>query len=138
MLWRHGIGHRRGQDRGIADRGEPVDGGYGQQQRDMEIGEPDFESPEPVVEAGIAALRAGRTHYTPATGLPALRQAISEHYQHSYGVEVDAKRIIITPGASGALQLAFGVLFNAGDQILMADPSYPCNRHFAHFFGACP
>ncbi len=104
----------------------------------MEIGEPDFESPAPVVEAGIAALKAGHTHYTPATGLPALRQAISGHYRYRYDVDIDPARIIVTPGASGALQLAFGVLFNPGDHILMADPSYPCNRHFAYFFGATP
>ncbi len=96
----------------------------------MEIGEPDFGTPEPIVAAGIAALRAGHTHYTPARGLPALREAISDYYRTRYGVTVAAERIIVTPGASGALLLALGVLVNPGERVLMADPGYPCNRHF--------
>lgn len=106
----------------------------------MEIGEPDFATPEPVVEAAIAALRAGRTHYTPALGLPALRAAISGFYRDREGLEIAPERIVITPGASGALQLVLGVLLNPGDEVLMADPGYPCNRHFARMFeaGAVP
>lgn len=96
----------------------------------MEIGEPDFATPAPVVEAGIRALRAGYTHYTPATGLPELREAIAAFYLSRDGVSVDPGRIVITPGASGALQLILGVVLNPGDQVLMADPGYPCNRHF--------
>lgn len=99
----------------------------------MEIGEPDFDTPEPVVAAGQAALAAGKTHYTPALGLPELRQAIAEFYARRYGVEVAAERIVITPGASGALLLALGVLLNPGDRVLMADPGYPCNRYFVRF-----
>ena len=97
----------------------------------MEIGEPDFVTPAPIREAAKQALDAGKTHYTPAVGLSALRQAISDFYQDEYSVSVDAERIIVTPGASGALLLALGVLVNPGEQVLMADPGYPCNRHFA-------
>ncbi|MCG6970872.1 MAG: pyridoxal phosphate-dependent aminotransferase [Gammaproteobacteria bacterium] len=96
----------------------------------MEIGEPDFVTPQPVVEAGIKALREGYTHYTPAVGLPALRQAIARHYQEVYQVSVAPECIVLTPGASGALLLILGVLINPGDQVLMTDPGYPCNRHF--------
>jgi len=96
----------------------------------MEIGEPDFVTAQPIVNAGIAALQAGQTHYTPTVGLPELRKAISNYYQSHYGVDVPARRIIITPGASGALQLAFNVLINPGEAVILADPGYPCNRHF--------
>lgn len=98
----------------------------------MEIGEPDFPTPQPVVDAGIVALREGRTHYTPALGLPALRQAIAAHYGDA--LNIDAGRIAVTPGASGALQLVFGVLVGPGDEVLMADPGYPCNRHMVRLF----
>ena len=96
----------------------------------MEIGEPDFVTPVPIREAAKRALDAGRTHYTPALGLPALREAISAFYRRDHGVEVPAERIVITPGASGALLLTLGVLVDPGDRVLMADPGYPCNRHF--------
>lgn len=96
----------------------------------MEIGEPDFDTPAPIREAAKQAADAGKTHYTPAVGLPALREAISAYYRSDYGVSVAPERIIVTPGASGALLLATGVLVNPGDQVLLADPGYPCNRHF--------
>ena len=96
----------------------------------MEIGEPDFPTPQPIIEAGHRALAEGRTHYTPAVGLPELRQAISGFYRDRYGVHVPASRIVVTPGASGALQLVLATLVNPGEQVLMADPGYPCNRHF--------
>ena len=96
----------------------------------MEIGEPDFPTAEPIVAAGQQALAAGRTRYTAAAGLPELRQAISDHYRERYGVEIPVRRILITPGASGALQLATAALINPGDRVLLADPGYPCNRHF--------
>lgn len=102
----------------------------------MEIGEPDFTSPAPIMAAAQQALQDKLTHYTPALGLPELREAIAAHYQRSYGVDVSAERIVITPGASGALLLAMGVLLNPGEQVLMADPGYPCNRHFARFLEA--
>jgi len=102
----------------------------------LEIGEPDFATPQPIVEAGIAALRAGQTHYTPALGLPALRMAIAEYYDRRYGVSVDPARVCVTPGASGALLLAMACLFDPGDEVLMTDPGYPCNRHFARLVEA--
>lgn len=102
----------------------------------MEVGEPDFPTPEPVVEAGIAALRAGHTHYTPALGLPALREAIARYYRSRHGVEVAAGRVCVTPGASGALLLVMAALFDPGEEVLLADPGYPCNRHFARLVEA--
>jgi len=102
----------------------------------LEIGEPDFATPAPIVDAGIAALRAGHTHYTGALGLPALREAIADFYATRWKAAVDPSRIVVTPGASGALLLALGLLAGPGDDVLMADPGYPCNRHFARFCGA--
>jgi len=102
----------------------------------MEVGEPDFATPTPIVEAGIAALRAGHTHYTPALGLPALRAAIAAYYGERYGVDIAPDRVCVTPGASGALLLAMAALVDPGEEILMADPGYPCNRHFARLVEA--
>jgi aspartate/methionine/tyrosine aminotransferase len=99
----------------------------------LEIGEPDFPTPAPIIEAGVAALRAGHTHYTGALGLPELRSAIAGFYAQRWSVELDPARVIVTPGASGALLLALGLLAGPGDEVLMADPGYPCNRHFAGF-----
>ena len=104
----------------------------------MEIGEPDFVTPQPVIDAGIRALREGRTHYTPAVGLTALRRRLSGFYRERYGVEVDAERIVITPGASAALQLVLAILVDPGDRVLMADPGYPCNRNFVHLLNGVP
>ena len=102
----------------------------------LEIGEPDFATPTPIIEAGIAALRAGHTHYTDALGLPALREAIAGFYDTRWQATVDPAHIVVTPGASGALLLALGLLAGPGDEVLMADPGYPCNRHFARFCDA--
>lgn len=99
----------------------------------MEIGEPDFVTPRPIVEAGMAALHSGQVHYTPAAGLPALREAIANWYRSSAGIAVSPEHIIVTPGASGALLLALAVLLNPGEAVLMADPGYPCYRYFTRF-----
>ncbi len=99
----------------------------------MEIGEPDFPSPEPVIRAVERAIAEGDVHYTPATGLPALREAIAGFYLERYGVRVDPGQIVVTPGASGALLLVLGSLLNPGQAVLMADPGYPCNRNFVRF-----
>ena len=96
----------------------------------LEIGEPDFPTAAPILAAGQRALAESRTRYTAAAGLPELRQAISDHYRERYGVEVPARRILITPGASGALQLATAATIDPGDRVLLADPGYPCNRQF--------
>lgn len=102
----------------------------------LEIGEPDFPTPPPIVEAGQRALAEGRTRYTPAAGLPALREAIAAHYADAFDARVDARRIVVTPGASGALLLASQLLVEPGDRVVMADPTYPCNRHFMALAGA--
>ncbi len=104
----------------------------------MEIGEPDYVTPEPIILAGQAALAAGQTHYTPAIGLPALRQAIADHYRDRCDVALSAGRVVVTPGSSGALQLVLSVLINAGEEVLLADPGYPCNRHFVRLVDAKP
>ncbi|MEO6017762.1 MAG: pyridoxal phosphate-dependent aminotransferase [Polaromonas sp.] len=96
----------------------------------LNIGEPDFTAPPLVQEAAARAIRQGRTQYTPATGLEALREKISGWYASRFQVDVAPGRIIVTAGASAALQLACLALIEAGDEILMPDPSYPCNRHF--------
>jgi len=96
----------------------------------MEVGEPDFPTPEPILAAGMNALKQGNIHYTPALGVPALREAISQWYATRYHVTIPPERIIVTAGGSGALLLALGVLLSPGDEVLMSDPSYPCNRHF--------
>jgi len=96
----------------------------------LEIGEPDFTTAEPIIKAGQAALAAGKTRYTAARGLPELREAIAGFYAQRYGVHVDPGRILITPGGSGALLLAASLLVDPGKHWLLADPGYPCNRHF--------
>ena len=96
----------------------------------LNIGEPDFTAPPLVQEAADRAVRAGITQYTNALGLEALREKISEWYLTRFGVNVPARRIVVTAGASAALQLACLALIEKGDEILMPDPSYPCNRHF--------
>lgn len=100
----------------------------------MEIGEPDFLTPQTVTDAAIAYLNIGDVKYTPAAGLPELRKKIATFYRNRYGIAVEPERIFITPGASGAFLLAFGVTLNAGDKILMADPCYPCNSNFVKLF----
>lgn len=96
----------------------------------MEVGEPDFKTPQPIVDAGMDAIKNGNVHYTPAMGLPALREAIAKYYMQQYNVTVSPERIIVTPGASGALLLALAAIIEAGQSVLLADPGYPCNRNF--------
>ncbi len=96
----------------------------------MEVGEPDFPTPQPVIDAGMRAIASGNLFYTPALGLPELREAIANYYRTRYGVTVPATRIIVTSGSSGALLLTCMLLVNPGDRVLMADPGYPCNANF--------
>ncbi|MDR7377393.1 aspartate/methionine/tyrosine aminotransferase [Rhodoferax ferrireducens] len=96
----------------------------------LNIGEPDFTAPPLVQQAATQAIRDGATQYTQATGMLALRERISAWYASRFGVQVAASRIVVTAGASAALQLACLALIDAGNEILMPDPSYPCNRHF--------
>ncbi|WP_263144655.1 pyridoxal phosphate-dependent aminotransferase [Pseudomonas sp. RIT-PI-AD] len=96
----------------------------------LEIGEPDFTTAAPIIAAGQAALAAGHTRYTAARGLPALREAIAGFYAERNGITLDPERILVTPGGSGALLLASALLVDPGKHWLLADPGYPCNRHF--------
>lgn len=102
----------------------------------LEVGEPDFVASEAVKKAGVDAIEQGLTGYTSATGLPQLKQKIAQHYLNKYQVELDPNRIIVTPGASGALQLLASLMVDAGKNVLMPDPCYPCNRHFLIQVGA--
>lgn len=104
----------------------------------LNIGEPDFTAPPAVLAAAERCLHGGRTQYTHATGDHALREAISGWYAGRFGLDVDPARIVVTAGASAALQLVTLALFEAGDEVLMPDPSYPCNRHFVSAAGATP
>jgi aspartate/methionine/tyrosine aminotransferase len=104
----------------------------------LNIGEPDFTAPPLVLDAAERCLREGRTQYTASTGEPALRERIAAWYAARFGLAVDPARIVVTAGASAALQLITLALFEAGDEVLMPDPSYPCNRHFVSAVGATP
>ena len=104
----------------------------------MEVGEPDFTTPEPIITEANQALSKGLTQYTPATGIIELREAIAGFYKNRYGVTVSPERIIITPGATGALQLVLGALLNVGDEVLLPDPGYPCNRHYIELYNGNP
>jgi aspartate/methionine/tyrosine aminotransferase len=104
----------------------------------LEIGEPDFATPPPIIEAAVTALREERMFYTSALGIPPLREAIARHYEERLGVRVPAGRVVVTAGSSAALLLALGVLLSDGDEVLMADPGYPCNRHFVRALGGVP
>ena len=102
----------------------------------LNIGEPDFSAAPAVVAAAVACMRRGQTQYTQATGLPALREHIAAWYGTRFGLDIAPERIVVTAGASAALQLATLALFEPGDEVLMPDPSYPCNRHFVAATGA--
>jgi aspartate/methionine/tyrosine aminotransferase len=100
----------------------------------MEIGEPDFTAPAPVVEAGVRALREGRTAYTATLGLAPLREAIAAHYAARFATAVDAARVVVTAGASGGLLTVAALYVDAGDEVLVPDPGYPGYRHFVRAF----
>ena len=100
----------------------------------MEIGEPDFSAPPPVVEAGIRALRDGRTAYTATLGLPELREAITGHYQQKFKTKLDATQVVVTSGASGGLLTVAALYVEPGDEVLVPDPGYPGYRHFVRAF----
>jgi aspartate/methionine/tyrosine aminotransferase len=104
----------------------------------LEIGEPDFRTPAPIVEAARRALDTQPMNYTSALGMAPLREAIARFYGERYGVAVPPERIVVTAGSSAALLLAFGVLLDAGDEVLLSDPGYPCNRHFVSALGGVP
>ncbi len=104
----------------------------------MEVGEPDFPTPEPVCEAARTFIATGRVRYTHALGIPELRDAIAGFYELRYGLKLDPRRVIVTAGASGALLLALSLLVGRDDEWLLPDPGYPCNRHFVRLLEGRP
>lgn len=104
----------------------------------LEIGEPDFPTPSVVCEAAHEAVRRGHTHYTHSLGIPELREAVCDHYKEKYGVTVHPDQVIVTSGTSPALFMVFSALLEAGDEIIMSDPHYPCYPNFARFLESRP
>ncbi|MFN8535794.1 MAG: pyridoxal phosphate-dependent aminotransferase [Dehalococcoidia bacterium] len=104
----------------------------------LEIGEPDFDTPAVIREAGTAALQAGQTHYTHSLGRRELREAIADHYLATYGVTVSPERVVVTAGTSPALWLTMAALIEPGDEVILGDPSYACYPNFVRFFGGTP
>lgn len=104
----------------------------------LEVGEPDFPTPECVSEAAIEAIRREETHYTHSLGLIELREAICGHYFEKYGVHVDPDRVIVTSGSSPAIFMLYSTLLERGDEIILSDPHYPCYPNFATFLKAKP
>jgi len=104
----------------------------------MEIGEPDFPTPAPVLEAARQRLETGQNFYTPSTGAPELQRALSDWYAKNHGLHINPDRIVITPGTSGAFSLIYAVLLEAGESVLLSDPGYPCQRNFIRLAGGEP
>ena len=104
----------------------------------LEIGEPDFDTPEPVKEAVWRALAEGKTQYTHSLGVPQLREAIAGHYNERYGVEVSPENIVVTSGTSPAMLLVFSALLNPGEEIILSDPCYACYPNILEFVGGVP
>ena len=104
----------------------------------MEVGEPDFPTPPQVLQAAAAALAKDGLGYTPAAGLPELRLAIAGHYADRYGLDLDPRRIFVTPGASGALQMVLSLLVEPGAGVALADPGYPCYPNLVRWLGGVP
>ena len=104
----------------------------------LEIGEPDLDPPPKVLEALERAVKERRYFYTPALGIPELRERIAQFYKEKYGVEVSPERVVVTTGTSGAFLVAYAILLEAGEKVAIADPSYPCYRNFAHLLEIFP
>ncbi len=104
----------------------------------LEIGEPDFTTPDCICEAAHEAISRGETHYTHSLGILPLREAICEYHYEKYGTSIDPDRILVTSGTSPALFMVFSALLEAGDEVIMSDPHYPCYPNFADFLGAAP
>ncbi|WP_251328972.1 pyridoxal phosphate-dependent aminotransferase [Haloplanus pelagicus] len=101
----------------------------------LEVGEPDFDPPDRVVETAVESLRAGNTNYTAARGKPALRRAIAAHYDRTYGVDVDPDRVVVTPGSATGLLLSMAALVDPGDEVVLTDPHYACYPNFVRTVG---
>ena len=104
----------------------------------LEVGEPDFETPEVITEAAMRAIKDGRHHYTHSLGLMELREAIAEYYAEHYGVSVDPARVMVTAGSSTAMLLVFSALLEQGQEVIISDPHYACYDNFISFVGGVP
>jgi len=104
----------------------------------LEVGEPDFDTPPNIVQAGVEALRAGKTHYTPSVGIYELREAIARCYENAYGVEVDPGCVVVTSGCSPALLLALAAIIDDSSEVILSDPHYACYPNFIRFLGGIP
>ncbi len=104
----------------------------------LEIGEPDFDTPECIKEAGHRALREGKTHYTHSLGIIELREAVAEDYYKRYKVDVSPEHIVITSGTSPAMFMFFASLLEAGDEVIISNPHYACYPNFVEFFHGQP
>ncbi|MBI9076031.1 MAG: pyridoxal phosphate-dependent aminotransferase [Desulfatibacillum sp.] len=104
----------------------------------LEVGEPDFDTPECITEAGIKALKDGHSHYTHSLGVIELREAIAEHYNATYGVAVDPDQIVVTNGTSPGIFMTFAAILEKGDEVIISDPHYACYPNFIEFAGAVP
>ncbi|MBC7324991.1 MAG: aminotransferase class I/II-fold pyridoxal phosphate-dependent enzyme, partial [Moorella sp. (in: Bacteria)] len=99
----------------------------------LEIGEPDFDTPEPIKEAAQRALGYGDTHYTHSLGKPELREEIARYYQRKYGVSISPDQVVVTSGTSPAMLITFGVLLERGDEVILPDPHYACYPNFIRY-----
>jgi aspartate/methionine/tyrosine aminotransferase len=104
----------------------------------LEIGEPDFDTPECIKEACDRAIRDGETHYTHSLGLIELREAICDHYYNKYGVNISPDQIVVTSGTSPAMLILFSSILNKGDEIIISNPHYACYPNFINFFEGKP
>jgi aspartate/methionine/tyrosine aminotransferase len=104
----------------------------------LEVGEPDFDTPEPIKEACLRAIREGETHYTHSLGLVPLREAICEQYAEKYGVEVSPDQVLVTSGTSPAMLLLFSALLEQEDEVILSNPSYPCYPNIISYVGGRP
>jgi aspartate/methionine/tyrosine aminotransferase len=104
----------------------------------LEIGEPDFDTPPKVVEAGIRALRAGATHYSPVPGVPELRQAIARHLSFKHGVEIDPAAVLVSPGAKMMIFALIHSLVDPGEEVIFPAPVYPAYEAAIRLAGAMP
>src|SRR6185312_8873497 len=104
----------------------------------LEIGEPDFDTPSHIIDAGVEALRSGQTHYTPAAGIPELRQAIADYIAQTRGVPCEAERVVVTPGGKPIMFFTILALVQAGDEVIYPDPGFPIYESVINFTGATP
>jgi aspartate/methionine/tyrosine aminotransferase len=104
----------------------------------LEVGEPDFDTPEPIKQACLKAMKQGKTHYTHSQGLVPLREAICEHYAEKYGVEVSPEQVLVTSGTSPAMLLLFSALLEQGDEVILPNPHYPCYPNIISYVGGRP